>query len=212
MDPLDCDGEANPRPISPSAALALIPAADAIGNGLVRDVDDVIVDPTTGEIPWWTCGGDCDGEPGGPKVSASGHVAIIVQANARAARGDDGDCDGDEHRCSLCSVTIAPTAQRDVWTWTPERERHPITLHAHRGCNAIRREIDLGEWTQGDLVDRLVAWHEDERLNRDLGELDAGLTPEERDDMGGEIIAAAIRTMRVRIEDEQTDDDPQDRP
>lgn len=156
MDPLDCDGEANARPIPASAAIEL--AAVAAYFNEERDCDD-------------------------------------VQANARAARGDLGDCDGDTHLCSLCSVTIPPTADRVVWTWTPEGERHPITLHAHRGCDAIRREIDLGEWTQGDLLDRLVEWADDDVLNHDLRELDANLSPEQRADMGGEIIAAAIRAL-----------------
>ena len=76
---------------------------------------------------------------------------------------------------------------------------HPTSstfvYHAHRGCDAIRREIDLGEWWEDDLVDRLVQWAQADRLNHDLGELDAGLTAEERDDMGGEIIAAALRSI-----------------
>lgn len=213
MDPLDCDGEATGRPISTAAALelprllaeyrALRGVADnddrdeadrwCAGCGEGRDDDGGC--PTVGcdHGEGWV--DDCEGDCPGPRVARSGVVAIIVQANARAARGDLGDCDGDTHLCSLCSVSIPPTADRVVWTWTPEDERHPITLHAHLGCDAIRREIDLGEWTQGDLLDRLVEWADDDPLNHDLRELDANLTPEQRADMGGEIIAAAIRAL-----------------
>ncbi len=210
MDPNDCDGEANARPISRSAALALIPAADLIGNGLVRDVDDTVS----------TCsGGDCGGplEPGHRAVRLSGHIGIIVAADLRAERGEVGDVDDvrtiDEgavgpddtidpvvalstlsRRCTLCSVEIDPHTLRMVWSW-PAGGTGSVVLHAHRGCDAIRREIDLDDWHEGDLLDYLTEWAREDRLNHDLGELDAGLTAEERADMGGEIIAAALRVL-----------------
>lgn len=187
MDPNDCGGETS-RPILLSTAIALPPLlAEYRAEHEVIDNDPGGAD----------CDGpdDCEGDCPGPRVATSGFVALIVQANARAARGDLGDCDGDTHACSLCSIAIPPAADRVVWTWTPEGERHPITLHAHRGCDAIRREIDLCEWHEGDLVDRLVEWADDDPLNHDLRELDANLTPEQRADMGGEIIAAAIRAL-----------------
>jgi len=110
-------------------------------------------------------------------------------------------------RCTLCSVAILPHTRRAIWSWANDNDEN-LVLHAHRGCDAIRREIDLDEWHEGDLLDRLVQWAKSDRLNYDLGELDAGLTAEERADQGGEIIAAAIRAV---LEDEQADVDAQDR-
>ena len=256
MDPNDCDGEPNARPISASAAMvlipaamALIPAAEVLGTGLVLDLDDVIVDPTTGEIPWWAPGGDCgESTPPGPTDRAAkerlqgasrrrygcprdqmpytgpNYLAGWDEEDRRLGPGvievppvrvvdlDDVRTIDDDvlgyldeirevvalatvpRRCTLCSVGIPPHALRLVWSWANDNDEN-LVLHAHRGCDAIRREIDLGEWHEGDLLDRLVQWAQADRLNHDLGELDAGLTADQREDHGGEIIAAAIRAI-----------------
>ena len=262
MDPLDCDGEANPRPISADVAAFFVPLAEGYFADDGRNYDCDTVTPNSeqakgriqgavrrrigcprDQMPCSTAhllagwdgedrrirgeADDCAGPPA-PKPLPLGVAVALVDWLDAGLRIDAAlrDCDDtptidvdvlgylDEirevvalstqpRRCTLCSCEIPAHARRLVWSWANDNDEN-LVLHAHLGCDAIRREIDLGEWTQGDLVDRLVAWHEGDRLNHDLGKLYLDLTNEELDDMGKEIIAAAIGSV---ADDSDTDVD-----
>lgn len=49
------------------------------------------------------------------------------------------------HVCSLCGFTIRPDSRYLRWVW---KDMDTLgTIKAHRGCEDLRREVDLSEWT-----------------------------------------------------------------
>lgn len=111
--------------------------------------------------------------------------------------------------CSLCGWQIPPNAPRLVWSWHGDhRADEPAdVIHAHAGCDALRREIGLDEWDEGDLACALR-----EHVGTSgagLAELDAmasALTEEERVEGGAAVLDATRDAIREWLVDEDGGD------
>lgn len=137
-------------------------------------------------------------------------TAVLPVVNARTVEADDplattlATCD-EPRRCTLCGHPIAPGSPRFAWSWSehPNDERDGV-LHAHRGCDAIRRGwLDVGEWDDGEIVTMLGEYALDNGGTDILGTIVAELSPEERAEMGEAVVSAA----RTWITDEYAEND-----
>jgi hypothetical protein len=104
-------------------------------------------------------------------------------------------------KCTLCGGAINPGVPRMVWSWRGD-EIDPVerVLHCHRGCDEIRRELDVDEWTEGDGWD--ACWEAVQSTCSQVPlEIGSTLTPEGQADRGAELVAYLLDRHREWCED-----------